>query len=144
MPRRWILALCVAGTFGLGTAGRTVWDGVYTEAQATRGQAVYAGKCERCHAATLLGDGEATALTGSGFAANWDGAGLDELADRTRNTMPNDDPGTLSRQQVADVIAFVLKFNRFPAGNADLPSQAEALGQIRFVATKPAAVITKE
>ena len=117
---------------------RTVWDGVYSDVQATRGEAIYAAKCERCHAPTLLGEGEATALTGPGFSANWDGAPLGEMVDRTRNTMPNDAPGTLSRQQVVDVIAFVLRFDKFPAGETELPVQAEALNQIRFVAVKPA------
>lgn len=117
-------------------AGRTVWDGVFTEAQAKRGEKVYAAKCVNCHLDTFLGDGTATALTGPGFLANWDGVLIGEMVDRTRSTMPDDDPGTLSRQQVADVLAFVLKFNKFPAGETELPTQAEALNQITFVATK--------
>jgi mono/diheme cytochrome c family protein len=117
-------------------SGRTVWDGVYTDAQAKRGAAIYVSHCQRCHADTLLGDGEATALTGPGFLGNWDGVALRELADRTRNTMPNDDPGTLSRQQTADVLAYLLNFNKFPAGDVELPTQAEVLAGIKFVATK--------
>lgn len=115
---------------------RTVWDGVYTEDQARRGEKVYAATCVKCHVETLLGDGTATALTGTGFAANWDGVTLGEMAERTRTTMPDDDPGKLSRQQVADVIAFVLKFNKLPAGEIELPAQTEALNQITFLATK--------
>ena len=116
--------------------GRTTWDGVYTEAQAKRGQELYAAKCSKCHTDTLVGDGTATALTGTGFAANWDGVSLGEMAERTRTTMPDDDPGKLSRQQVADVIAFVLKFNKFPVGETELPSQIEALNPIKYVVTK--------
>jgi quinoprotein glucose dehydrogenase len=138
MRRVSLLTMIAAFGFVVVSAdGRTVWDGVYTDAQAKRGEKVYADKCVSCHTDSLLGDGTATALTGTGFAANWDGVSLAELVERTRNTMPDDDPGTLSRQQVADVIAFVLKFNKFPTGGAELAPQAEALNQIKFVATKP-------
>jgi quinoprotein glucose dehydrogenase len=132
-----LAAILALGVFVVARDARTVWDGVYTDAQAKRGEKIYADKCVRCHTDSLLGDGTATALTGTGFAANWDGVSIGELLDRTRNTMPDDDPGTLSRQQVADVIAFVLKFNKFPAGGSELATQAEALNQIKFVATKP-------
>ena len=136
---RMCAAFVVAGVITALTAAsasKTVWDGVYTVAQAARGEKVYAAKCVKCHLETLLGDGTATALTGPGFAANWDGVSLGEMLDRTRSTMPDDDPGTLSRQQVADAIAFMLKFNKFPAGETELPTQAEALNQIKFVATR--------
>ena len=138
---KWIGAVAAggfvaAGIFVRADVGKTVWDGVYTVAQAARGEKVYAAKCVKCHQESLLGDGTATALTGPGFAANWDGVLMGEMVDRTRSTMPDDDPGTLSRQQVADAIAFVLKFNKFPAGETELPTQAEVLNQIKFVATK--------
>ncbi len=139
-----VWAVAAQARVGPAARVRTVWDGVYTEEQAKRGEAIYAARCERCHGAALLGEGEATALTGPGFAANWEGVSMGELADRTRNTMPNDQPGTLSRQQVADVLAFVLRFDKFPAGDAELPVQAEALNQIRFVATKPSASAGEE
>ena len=89
---------------GLAQTPRTVWNGVYTDAQAKRGEKIYAARCVKCHAESLLGDGSATALTGPGFSANWDGVPLSELVDRTRNTMPDDDPGTLSRQQIAKLV----------------------------------------
>jgi mono/diheme cytochrome c family protein len=131
-----LAAVVLSGVIYAAADGRTTWDGVYTEAQAKRGEQLYAAKCSRCHTDTLVGDGTATALTGTGFTANWDGVSLGELAERTRTTMPDDEPGKLSRQQVADVIAFVLKFNKFPAGDTELPSQIEALGLIKYVATK--------
>jgi mono/diheme cytochrome c family protein len=122
---------------GASGAGRSVWDGVYTESQAKRGGQVYASQCVNCHGNTLQGDGPASALTGPGFTADFDGANLGEMLDRTRTTMPEDKPGTMSRQQVADVLAYVLSFNKFPAGETELPTQAEALNQIKFLATKP-------
>jgi len=59
------------------------------------------------------------------------------MVDRTKTSMPMSNPGSLSRQQVADVLAFVLSENKFPAGEAELPRQAEILNQIGFLATKP-------
>jgi mono/diheme cytochrome c family protein len=127
----------VRATTGIASRGRSVWDGVYTDAQAKRGGQVYAAHCVSCHGDTLQGDGPATALAGSGFTADFNGATLGEMVDRTRRTMPDDNPGTLSRQQVTDVLAYVLSVNKFPAGETELPTQAEVLNQITFLATKP-------
>ena len=116
---------------------RSVWDGVYTDAQAKRGGQVYAVSCQNCHGEALQGDGTATALTGPGFMADFNGATLGEILDRTRTTMPDDNPGTMSRQQIADVLTYMLYVNKFPAGAAELPTQPEVLSQIKFLATKP-------
>jgi len=116
---------------------RTVWDGVYTEEQAKRGADVYKQQCVRCHGETLEGNGEgAGPLTGIVFMSMWNGLTLGDLFDRLRLTMPQDKPGTLSRENGADVIAYVLNFNRFPAGKTELAREAERLRQIRFEATK--------
>jgi quinoprotein glucose dehydrogenase len=122
---------------GPATAERSIWKGVYSAEQARRGAALYAAQCAACHGPLLEGNGPASALTGPNFAANWDSRTLGELADRTRLTMPVNRPGSLSRQQVADLLAFVLETNRFPAGPAELPAQANVLQQIRYLATKP-------
>ena len=102
-----------------------------------RGGQVYAVSCQTCHGDALQGDGTATALTGPGFMADFNGVTLGEMLDRTRTTMPDDNPGTMSRQQIADVLTYVLSVNKFPAGAAELPTQAEVLKQITFLATKP-------
>ena len=118
---------------------RSVWDGVYTEAQAKRGEAVYRQSCAACHGVTLEGIETAGPLTGARFTANWNGVTVGDLLERVRVSMPNDRPGTLSRQQTADVLAYVFSINRFPAGKAELARQTELLKQIKFDATKPAA-----
>ena len=118
---------------------RSVWDGVYTEAQAKRGEAVYRQSCASCHGVTLEGIETAGPLTGARFTANWNGVTVGDLLERVRVSMPNDRPGTLSRQQTADVLAYVFSINRFPAGKAELARQTELLKQIKFEATKPAA-----
>ena len=117
--------------------GRTVWDSVYTVEQAARGQTAYGQTCARCHQASLGGADESPALTGSAFLGNWNGHTLGELHERIRTTMPQDDPGTYGRQFIADVMAYVLKFNGFPAGAVELPMDTEALRAIRLEATRP-------
>ena len=118
-------------------AGRTVWDSVYTWEQATRGQTSYNQTCARCHQAALGGADESPALAGSGFLGAWNGHSLGELHERIRTTMPQDDPGTYGRQLIADVLAYMLKFNGFPAGAVELPMDTEALRQIRLEAARP-------
>ena len=71
--------------------------------------------------------------------ANWNGLTLGDLFERIRKTMPQNAPGKLSRQQNADLLAFLLSFNKFPAGKTELYRQAEMLKEIRFVAEKPEA-----
>ncbi len=116
---------------------RSTWDSVYTVEQATRGQTAYNQTCARCHKETLTGGDEAPALTGSAFMSGWNGQSLEELHERVRTTMPTDTPGVYGRQQTTDVIAHMLRFNGFPAGQLELTHENDALKGIRFVATKP-------
>lgn len=118
-------------------ASRSVWDGVYTEEQAKRGGELYEQQCSTCHGALLTGDGEAPALTGSAFLANWSGLTVGDLSERIRQSMPSDNPGRLSRQQVVDILAHVLRFNGFPVGQTELVRETEPLKQIRIEASKP-------
>jgi hypothetical protein len=74
---------------------------------------------------------------GSEFSANWDDLSLGDLADRLRISMPQDNPQSLSREQTADLIALILKGNKLPSGQADLPFQTENLKMIKYKANKP-------
>jgi mono/diheme cytochrome c family protein len=143
-PRRLLFAAAVPVVVLLGasvTSGaqdsRTVWDSVFTAAQADRGADVYKKDCASCHGDGLNGVDEAPALTGTTFLSNWDGQSLGDLIDLTRKSMPKDNENTLSRQQYVDVTAFVLRANGFPSGQMDLPTAASWLSQIRIVAFKP-------
>jgi mono/diheme cytochrome c family protein len=118
---------------------RSVWDGVYTEDQAKRGEETYKKECASCHGDTLVGGGGAAPLTGGNFLSNWNGLTLGDLYDRIRKTMPQGSPGKLNKQQDADVLAYLLSFNKFPAGKTELQKQVEFLREIRFEATKPEA-----
>jgi len=116
---------------------RSVWDGVYTEEQAKRGVALYQKECKTCHGDALAGGESAPPLTGGAFLANWNGLTLGDLFERIRKTMPQNAPGKLNRQQNADILAFVLSANKFPAGKTELSRQAEFLKEIRFEAVRP-------
>src|SRR5262249_10751654 len=98
---------------------KTTGDGVYTAAQAKRGEELYSQTCAACHGADLSG-ADAPALSGSAFNTGWNDLSVADLADRIRTTMPADAPGSLTRQQLVDVVAFLLSKNGFPAGETDL------------------------
>ncbi len=137
---RIALGLLLAAGLYVGTAAqaaKTTQDGVYTQAQAARGQAAYTKTCEGCHGATLMGADTAPSLTGPEFNAGWNDLSVDDLAERIRTTMPADAPGSLGPADVADVIAFILSKDGFPAGQTELPSTAPELKQIKIVAGKP-------
>ena len=116
---------------------RSVWDGVYTEDQAKRGETIYQKECAACHGAVLTGGESAPPLTGGPFLANWNGLTMGDLFDRIRKTMPQTNPGRLTRQQDADILAFMLSVNKFPAGKTELYRQSEMLKEIRFESAKP-------
>ncbi len=132
------LVLLTAGPHSAAAARqmRTTWTGVYSRAQAMRAEPVYEEQCGSCHGSDLRGGGFAPALVGSTFAGNWNGATLEGLLDRIRTTMPLAAPGSLSRAQCADILAFILSKGGFPAGEMELASQQEILKQIAFVATE--------
>ena len=114
---------------------RSVNDGAYNTAQVKRGAAVYATKCETCHGPKLTA-GEAPPLAGADFMANWITYSIGDLFEKTRNTMPANDPKSLSNQDYADIIALILSANKFPAGDAELPAAPDRLKQIRFEVAK--------
>ena len=120
-----------------GQAQKTVWDGVYTEEQAKRGAEVYAEKCAMCHGDSLGGVESAPALTGPQFYATWEGENLNSLFERIRMSMPQDNPGSLSRTQNADIVAHMLHIGGYPAGSTPLEGQAGALTGIKVLTYKP-------
>ena len=144
--RRWtyaivaaapVLALCAlrapawpvahASVLARQQASRSVWDGVYTDAQ----------DCASCHGDKLEG-AAAPALVGSAFTSGLTGKTMGDFFARLSATMPDDNPGRLSRQRYADIIAHLLQANEYPAGSTELTPDADALKQIGFN-EKPAA-----
>jgi len=116
---------------------RSVWDGVYTDAQARRGGQVYLSDCSTCHGKQLDGIDDAPSLAGKDFLDSWDGLTLGALFEKMRK-MPRDAPGSLSRTEYADTLAYILSVNKFPSGQSELPPETELLRQIRLEQAKPA------
>jgi mono/diheme cytochrome c family protein len=123
---------------GAPSASSGIWSGVYSEAQAKRGETLANKACASCHGADLMGGEAGPALVGLEFLGNWNQQSLGDFFDRIHATMPADAPGSLSQQDTADVIARVLQLNKFPAGQKELPSDMNALGQIKIESTPPA------
>lgn len=131
----WVAA--VAAQPGVVAQQKTVWDGVYTEEQAKRGAELYARDCASCHQADFAGDGFAPGLAGPEFAAAWEGLSIGDLYERIRVSMPPSNPGATSAAEKVDILAHILKGNRFPAGKSELPKEPEGLKQIEYRANKP-------
>lgn len=108
-------------------------EGVYTAAQADRGEELYDEQCAVCHGAIRAIIPEMAALLGDHtFRNTWRGRSLGELFGYIRETMPQDAPGTLTAAQTAEIVAHVLRGNRLPAGETPLPEDEAALNGIPF------------
>jgi quinoprotein glucose dehydrogenase len=130
-----VLALAALAVFGAQTA-RTINDAVFTAEQAKRGEALYQEQCAACHGQALAGVEAAPALAGPAFIGSWNEAPLGDFFERIRISMPQDTPGSLGRQQTADIVAYILSFNKAPAGPTDLPGDTELLKAIKIVPPK--------
>jgi len=116
----------------------SVWDGVYTAAQAQRGKEQYQKTgCAGCHGGNLEGQGMAAALKGETILKTWNGRTVYDLYTRIITTMPQDDPGSLSADAGIDIVAFILEANRFPAGMEELAPKSEALRRVKILKEKP-------
>jgi cytochrome c len=123
---------------------KTVWDGVYSDAQARRGEQLFKTECSYCHKEDLSGGffddglGRAPALAGkrafdSSFVDRWDGSTLADLVSTIAATMPQKRPASLTLENYLDVASYVLSKNDVPGGTADLPGDVAALGRIAIV-----------
>jgi cytochrome c553 len=119
-------------------AASGVWSGVYTDAQAKRGESSANKACASCHGADLMGGEAGPTLVGLEFLGNWNQQSLGDFFDRIRATMPADAPGSLSLQDTADIVARVLQLNKFPAGDKELPTDMNMLNQIKLESQPPA------
>ena len=117
---------------------RSVWDGVYTREQAERGHVQYDRRCAECHGDELEGDVvEHPELAGGNFRDKWNGQTLGDLFERIHRDMPPNSPGSLSRENCADLVAFLLNANDFPAGDQPLPRDTPSLREIQFESHRP-------
>ena len=128
------VALCLMPLTAAQT--RTVWDGVYTDAQAERGRASYQQSCVGCHRDDLRGDNTAPSLVGESFTFLWGDMEIGELSARIQKLMPPERPGSLPAQTYIDIVAFMLQKNAFPAGSVELSADPVAL-HILITASRP-------
>jgi mono/diheme cytochrome c family protein len=124
-----VVAGAVCGSALKAQQAVSVSSGVYTADQAKRGQAVYADACSKCHLEDLSG-GTSPPLAGNEFLGAWKGRTVGALFDQLKMTMPFDNPGGLMPAQYADIVAYMLNMNKFPAGDKELASEPAALQQI--------------
>ena len=118
-------------------ADRSVWDGVYTSDQASRGRSSYREECTICHLEDLLGDGMAPALVGNPFRLQWDGRSVGDLYAAIRATMPQGAPFILSPQAYVDIVAFLLSRNEYPSSEEELRPDGPMLDEIVIEAERP-------
>ena len=141
---RTILIEAVLIAIGLGAhaisaaaqSSRTIWNGVFSTAQAKRGEAIAGQRCAACHNADLAGGQDGPPLVGSDALQAWSGSSAGDLFDRIRTTMPADAPQSLSAQDTADILAFIFSQNKCPSGEQELPSDVDALKQIQITAER--------
>lgn len=122
-----VLGICVWTTVASSAQGTGIWAGVYSDAQATRGEGIANKSCAACHGTGLAGGEAGPTLVGLEFLSNWNTLTVADLFDRINTTMPADSPGSLSPAQTAEVASYILKLNKYPAGQADLPTDMAAL-----------------
>jgi mono/diheme cytochrome c family protein len=141
--QRAIAVLMAMGAIAFGTAcwaeipsGKiSVWSGVYSKAQAERGEKAYKANCSSCHGPKLNGAGEpdmppSPAVAREGFLRKWSGRSVAELVEYVQKTMPPDTPGRLNAQESADVVAHMFAVSNIPGGDKELPSDAKALADV--------------
>jgi S-disulfanyl-L-cysteine oxidoreductase SoxD len=127
-----------AGAAPLATVGQTVWSGVYTAAQAERGQAVYVASCQLCHGESMHGGPGVPGIAGPEFKFKWDGKPAAELFEYLRTMMPPGQVGILNEQQYIDLMAEIFRNNDYPAGDsAELKPDPAQLAGVLITRAKP-------
>ena len=111
-------------------AAHTAQDGVFTDAQANRGNALYQDNCASCHGGSLQGEEENPALSGKHFSSRWGGLPVSAIYGFINTQMPLGQPGALGVQADADIVAYILSVNKFPAGQTELPADNNVLKTI--------------
>ena len=137
-------AFFVLGIALLGTAYSAVQaqapanvnDGIYTAAQADRGKAVYASTCAGCHGEKADGGAAGPTLSGPDFTNGYKDGSAGALLNKISSDMPSNAPGSLEAQQYADVFAYILSVNKYPAGQTEAPKDPAALKGVKMAAPK--------
>jgi S-disulfanyl-L-cysteine oxidoreductase SoxD len=139
--RKTIVMTAAALLAGIATAqAHTIWDGVYSDAQADRGHTMYMQNCSRCHGVNLWGTYEIPPLVGR-IMPYYSGSSLEALFEYVSTAMPLDHPGMLPASVNADIVAYLLKANDVPSGSKEL--RPEAMKAISFEGRPVSRIISK-
>ena len=134
MMARIKLIAILFGSLAVAASPKTVWDGVYTTAQAERGKAGYKINCQGCHREDLSGGADSGArspgLKGDRIISRKD---VNNLFAYIKLRMPADDPGSLDDQTTVDIVSYILQQNSFPDGAEELKADPDVLKQIQIV-----------
>ncbi len=106
------------------TPERPLTSGVYSAKQSERGEGVYKTVCQSCHAKSEY--------TGDKFKTAWVSKSVFDVFNQIRTEMPEDNPGSLERQQYIDVVAYIFSLNAYPTGENDLPGDDDGLKKIKI------------
>lgn len=118
-------------------ANTSIWDGVFSDAQAERGRVLYDAQCASCHGRQLVSNAGAPNLTEPGFRFGWHGRTIAQRLDQIRSTMPQGFPESMTDQEYLDVIAYILQFNGYPVGSQELDADRREILE-RIVIEPPA------
>ena len=113
-----------------GAMPTNIWEGIFSNAQAKRGDKLYAQHCAMCHMVDMGGKEPAPELAGDNFLSKWLGHNVGELYTRISTTMPAGNPGILKPNEYADLVALLLQANNFKGGAVDMKPDAAALKQV--------------
>jgi mono/diheme cytochrome c family protein len=117
-------AACVTtGVISAQAPTKTTNSGVFTAAQAERGKTLFSNSCTACH--------DTARFSGETFLESWNEKAMKEIWDVASGTMPEDNPGSLKQQEYADILAYFLQLNEYPAGDAELAPGAAAMASIK-------------
>lgn len=126
------LAPAAAPAAGPAASHRSILDGVYTEEQSRRGEAIYLASCVLCHKPEMTGSPIVPPLVGEAFLSRWNRRTAGDLFEWIRTSMPPVVTARLTSQEYADVLAFILSRNQFPPGRQELVADFPALQGIRM------------
>lgn len=134
--RKALEAKAAAETAATKTEERTLYDGIYTSEQATKGRALYAQYCVSCHGNRGRGSPGSPGIVARVLNDKYADMPLSVYYDLMSQTMPKGQEGVLTDEQYADVLAFVLSLHGAPAGDSVLPADFDALDTI-IIGPKP-------
>ena len=119
------------------TSERTIWDGVFTQAQSDAGKVLYTGSCQTCHGPTGRGGPGGPGITGANLNKNWEETSLFDFYTFAHTNMPPGKAGSIGNEQdYVNVVAYIMDMHGADAGESELVFNEEQLSNI-YIVRKP-------